>query len=54
MSENTRLWDMLGRTDPAHTKSFTRGGGFKGTALKPMWSYRRMTEEFGPCGTGWA
>lgn len=52
-SENTRLWDLLGRTDPAHTKGFTRGGGFKGTAIKPMWSYRRMTEEFGPCGKGW-
>ena len=49
----TELWDKLGKTDPAHTKTFTRGGGFKGTAIKPMWSYRRMTEEFGPCGTGW-
>ncbi len=53
MTENTKLWDLLGRTDPAHTKAFTRGGGFKGTAIKPMWSYRRMTEEFGPCGLGW-
>lgn len=53
MSENTKLWDLLGRTDPAHTKGFTRGGGFKGTAIKPIWSYRRMTEEFGPCGVGW-
>lgn len=53
MTENTKLWDILGRTDPAHTKAFTRGGGFKGTAIKPMWSYRRMTEEFGPCGLGW-
>jgi hypothetical protein len=52
-SENTALWDNLGRTDPKHTKGFTRGGGFKGTAIKPMWSYLRMTEEFGPCGTGW-
>lgn len=52
-SENTKLWDILGRTDPKHTKPFTRGGGFKGTALKPMYSYRRMTEEFGPCGIGW-
>lgn len=50
---NTDLWDKLGRTDPAHTKQFTRSGGFKGTAIKPMWSYRRMTEEFGPCGSGW-
>lgn len=53
MSENTKLWDLLGRTDPKHTQQFKRGGGFKGTAIKPIWSYRRMTEEFGPCGMGW-
>lgn len=53
MTSNTALWDKLGKTDPAHTKGFTRSGGFKGTAIKPMWSYRRMTEEFGPCGQGW-
>lgn len=50
---NTNLWDRLGRTDPVHTKPFQRAGGFKGTAIKPMWSYRKMTEEFGPCGEGW-
>lgn len=53
MAENTALWDTLGKTDPKHTKGFTRGGGFKGTAIKPIWSYRRMTEEFGACGVGW-
>ena len=53
MSENTALWDRLGKTDPSHTKSFKRAGGFSGTAIKPMWSYRSMTEEFGPCGVGW-
>lgn len=53
MSENTKYWDILGRTDPAHTKSFKRAGGFSGTAIKPMWAYRRMTEEFGPAGKGW-
>lgn len=53
MSENTKLWDMLGRTDPKHTQQFKRGGGFKGTAIRPIWSFRRMTEEFGPCGKGW-
>lgn len=53
MSENTKLWDILGRTDPAHVKKFKRAGGFEGTAIKPMWSFRRMTEEFGPCGIGW-
>jgi hypothetical protein len=50
---NTDLWDRLGKTDPKHTKPFQRSGGFKGTAIKPMWSYRMMTEEFGPCGQGW-
>lgn len=50
---NTELWDKLGKTDPKHTKSFQRAGGFKGTAIKPMWAYRKLTEEFGPCGTGW-
>lgn len=53
MNNNTRLWDTLGKTDPDHTQKFTRGGGFKGTAIKPMWSYKRMTEVFGPCGIGW-
>jgi hypothetical protein len=50
---NTDLWDKLGRTDPKHTKGFSRAGGFKGTAIKPMWAFRRMTEEFGACGIGW-
>lgn len=49
----TDLWDRLGRTDPKHTKAFQRSGGFKGTSIKPIYSYRRMTEEFGPCGEGW-
>ena len=50
---NTDLWDKLGKTDPKHTKGFSRAGGFKGTAIKPMWAFRRMTEEFGACGIGW-
>jgi len=53
VTAKTELWDRLGKTDPAHTKQFQRAGGFKGTAIKPMWSYRRMTEEYGPCGVGW-
>jgi len=51
--ENMRIWDALGKTDPAHTKQFTRAGGFKGTAVKPMWANKQMTEFFGPCGIGW-
>lgn len=53
MSDKTQLWDRLGKTDPKHTKGFKRAGGFSGTAIKPMWAIRRMTEEFGPCGEGW-
>lgn len=53
MSENTKIWDALGRTDPAHTKGFKRGGGFSGTAIKPMWAIKRLTEQFGACGVGW-
>jgi len=47
------LWDKLGVTDPKHTKAFNRAGGFKGTAIKPQWVLRRLTEVFGPCGKGW-
>lgn len=50
---NTALWDVLSKTDPAHTKGFNRAGGFKGTAVKPIWIVRRLTEEFGACGVGW-
>lgn len=50
---NTELWDTLGKTDPAHTKRFSRSGGFKGTATKPIWVYRRLTEQFGSVGVGW-
>ena len=50
---NTQLWDALGKTDPAHTKQFKRAGGFSGTALKPQWVLRKLTEQFGPCGSGW-
>lgn len=49
----TALWDALGKTDPAHTKKFSRAGGFKGTATRPIWVYRRLTEQFGPVGEGW-
>lgn len=50
---NLALWDKLGKTDPSHTKSFKRAGGFSGTALKPMWVWKRLTEQFGPFGSGW-
>lgn len=53
MSDNLDLWNKLGKTDPKHTKPFSRSGGFKGTAIKPIYTEQKMTEVFGPCGVGW-
>lgn len=53
VSENMKIWETLGKTDPANTKTFKRAGGFTGTAIRPMWSNLRMTEVFGSCGVGW-
>lgn len=50
---NMRIWDALSKTDPSQTKPFKRAGGFGGTAVKPMWVIKRLTEQFGPCGVGW-
>lgn len=50
---NMRIWDALSKTDPKHTKPFKRAGGFQGTAIKPIWLTKRLTEQFGPAGTGW-
>lgn len=50
---NTSLWDSVFKTDPAYTKQFSRAGGFKGTAISPMYLMLRATEAFGPIGIGW-
>lgn len=52
-NKNLALWDRLGKTDPKHTKAFSRAGGFRGTAIKPIYTTQKMTEEFGPAGQGW-
>jgi hypothetical protein len=51
--DTLRIWNALSKTDPAHTKGFSRAGGFKGTAVKPIWVVKMLTEQFGPCGEGW-
>ncbi|MBO0358608.1 hypothetical protein J0X19_11680 [Hymenobacter sp. BT186] len=51
--ENMDIWNALSVTDPQHTKKFTRAGGFKGNAIKPMYAIQKMTERFGACGIGW-
>lgn len=53
MSINTDLWDSVFKTDPKYTKGFSRAGGFKGTAISPMYLMHRATETFGPIGIGW-
>lgn len=53
MTDHLEVWNKVRRVPGEHLKAFTRGGGFKGTSIKPMWAVKTMTEQFGPCGTGW-
>lgn len=48
-----KIWNHVQATDPRYTKSFSRGGGFKGTAINHTYQQRRATEMFGPKGIGW-
>jgi hypothetical protein len=52
-NKNLSIWNELCKVDPNQTKPFKRAGGFSGTATKPIWLTKRMTEYFGPCGIGW-
>jgi hypothetical protein len=53
VTNNLALWDSVFKTDPAYTKPFSRSGGFKGTAISPIYLMKRATEKFGPLGIGW-
>ena len=53
LDDNMRHWAALFSTDPKQTRPFQRPGGFKGTAVKPLWNIMRLTEHFGPMGVGW-
>lgn len=50
---NLELWDKVQGTDPKYTKSFSKGGGFKGTSINPTYNNRKATEIFGSYGIGW-
>jgi hypothetical protein len=59
---NLALWHTLMPTDAKIsvggaekeiTKSFQRGGGFRGTAINPTYVVMRLTAAFGPVGQGW-
>jgi hypothetical protein len=49
----TQLWDQVFKTDPKHTKAFTRGGGFKGTATNALYLIHKATSIWGPMGSKW-
>jgi hypothetical protein len=50
--DNLALWDKVRRVPPEHLKAFNNGK-FSGTAIKPIWAIKAMTETFGPMGTNW-
>lgn len=59
---NLAMWHTLMPTDAKIsvgggekeiTKSFQRGGGFRGTAINPTYVVMRLTAAFGPVGLGW-
>ncbi len=52
-NDNLKLWNSVEKTDPAFTKDFNRGGGFKGTAINHTYLAKKATEAFGPAGLGW-
>jgi hypothetical protein len=52
-NENLELWGRVGKTDPQYTKAYKGAGGFEGTAVNPLYTVRRLTEEFGQLGIGW-
>jgi len=52
-TNNLNLWDAHRTPHKDALKSFTRGGGFSGTAIDPMWLIREATSEWGPMGGKW-
>lgn len=47
------LWNSVQTTDPKYTKSFSRAGGFSGTAINATYQIKRATEKWGPLGGKW-
>lgn len=50
---NLAIYEAV-RVVPAEAQKEIKGGRLKGkTDINPMWRIKKLTEEFGPCGTGW-
>jgi hypothetical protein len=52
-NEFLSVWNASCTTDPRHVKSFSRGGGFSGTAINHTYQLRKATEMWGPMGGMW-
>ena len=52
-SNRLAIWNAVEQTDPDYTKSFNRGGGFKGTSTNATYLAKKATNQFGPIGIGW-
>ena len=53
LSDGLTLWEQVSTPKHEYTKSFTRGGGFKGTSISVTAMAMMATEVFGPNGIGW-
>lgn len=52
-TDNMRIWDEVARP-PVEALDRIGGGRMVGkTAIDPLWRYKALTEQFGPCGIGW-
>ena len=53
MNDPLKIWNAV-REVPKEAQKSIQGGRLKGmTDINPMWRYKRLTELFGPAGTGW-
>jgi hypothetical protein len=53
VARNRAIWDLC-KTVPSEMCSPIEGGRLSGkTNIKPQWRIQKMTEIFGPVGTGW-
>lgn len=50
---NLSLWEKVQGTDPKYTKQYKGAGGFQGTAINATYIVKRLTETYGPVGSGW-
>ena len=51
--KNMSLYEKFKNT-PAEARKQIQAGRLKGfTDINPMWRFKKLTEEFGPCGIGW-